>query len=59
MGRRFEELDPNLSYSKFVFTDEEKRKEWESLDPITKKCITLMLRDYCKKAEAHHSIDLL
>jgi len=47
------------SYSKFVFTDESKRKEWEDLDADVKKSIISTLNKTCDEMEAKYSIQLL
>jgi hypothetical protein len=42
-----------------IFLDEEKRKEWDSLDESAKKNIYSMLHSYTDKMEMKKSIEML
>lgn len=46
-------------YDKFVFFDEEKRKEWEDCDESVKKHVMAHLHQYTKQMENNLSIEML
>jgi len=52
-------MSSEFGCSPIVFLDEEKRKEWEEMDPEVKKTIMSMLHGATKKLTTDLSIELL
>jgi hypothetical protein len=55
----FSKFEKNNSAPVMIFTDEEKRKAWERLDPVIKKGVMANLNRTCRRPTNEMSIDTL
>ena len=55
---KLEKIDTQ-SIPKLIFSNDEKRKEWENMDPQLKRSVTSMLKEYSKHMTLELTVDTL